>query len=214
MDALVGQAAEGDRTSFAELVRLTHSDTYTLALRLTGDPDDARDVTQEAYLRAFRAIRRFRGDARFTTWMYRITANCASSFRGRRQRDTHSPLSDDDGVVDLRPEADPVAQATRGDLRRHVAEAIAGLPPKLRSVVVLRDVYDLPHDAIASELGITVSAAKVRLHRARLKLRATLFPLPDEEADADELGSLDDEAEVETEAGTDGPAGRAGVEAS
>src|SRR6188472_2639445 len=89
---LVAAAKEGDREAFDELVRATYASTYTLAYRLTGNEDDARDVVQEAYLRAYRGLRRFRGDAQFTTWLYRITANCASSHAGRRARHRHDDL--------------------------------------------------------------------------------------------------------------------------
>ncbi len=179
--SLVAAAKAGDNNAFAALVRATEADVYTLAYRLTGNEDDARDVAQEAYLRAFRALKRFRGDARFSTWMYRITANCASSHLTRRSKGRHEELSEDDTMIDDRPEADPETMAEAGFLRDRVTAALADLPPILRAVVVLRDVYDLPHEAIASELGITESAAKVRLHRARRKLRERLFPLPGEE---------------------------------
>ncbi len=178
---LVSAAKAGNSDAFAELVRNTQGDVYTLAYRLTGNEDDARDVAQEAYLRAFRSLKRFRGDARFSTWMYRITANCASSHLSRRSRGRHEELSDDDNVLDERPESDPESMAEAGVLRDRVTAALADLPPILRAVVVLRDVYDLPHDAIAAELGITESAAKVRLHRARRKMRERLFPMPGEE---------------------------------
>jgi RNA polymerase sigma-70 factor (ECF subfamily) len=183
-DELVAAARAGDRAAFEALVRLTMADTYTLALRLTGDEEDARDVAQEAYLRAYRAIGRFRGDAAFTTWLYRITANCASTSLGRRSRHRTEPLGDDAPVADEHPDTDPVAMATAGALRDRIDAALADLPPRLRAVVVLRDVYDLPHEAIAAELGISVAAAKVRLHRARRRLREQLFPLPGEEAEA------------------------------
>ena len=183
-DELVAAARDGDRAAFEALVRATMADTYTLALRLTGDEEDARDVAQEAYLRAYRAIGRFRGDAAFTTWLYRITANCASTSLGRRSKHRHEPLGDDVPLADEHPDTDPVAMATAGALRDRVTEALADLPPRLRAVVVLRDVYDLPHEAIAAELGISVPAAKVRLHRARRRLREQLFPLPGEEAEA------------------------------
>ncbi|HXH56289.1 RNA polymerase sigma factor [Iamia sp.] len=176
MAALVARAQAGDDKAFEELVNATHVETYTLARRLTGDDDDARDVVQEAYLRAYRSIGRFRGEARFSTWMYRITANCASTQLGRRRRHRHEELAEDLVVVDTRPELDPVAQADASDLRTRVAAALEELPPKLRAVVVLRDVYDLPHEAIAAELGISESAAKVRLHRARRKVKERLFP--------------------------------------
>jgi RNA polymerase sigma-70 factor, ECF subfamily len=187
--ALVAAARDGDRAAFDELVRVTFSETYTLAYRLVGDEEDARDVVQEAYLRAYRAIGRFRGDAKFSTWLYRITANCAATHLGRRRRHRHDELADDNVVVDLRAEHDPEACADTGALRDRLTAALAKLPPRLRSVVVLRDVYDLPHDAIAAELGITTSAAKVRLHRARRKLREELFPLPGEDAEADRGGA-------------------------
>ncbi len=178
---LVAAAKAGDSDAFAELVKASQAEVYTLAYRLTGNEEDARDVAQEAYLRAFRALKRFRGDARFSTWMYRITANCASTHLSRRSRGRHDELAEEDAVVDERPESDPEGMAEAGLLRDRVTEALGDLPDILRAVVVLRDVYDLPHDAIASELGITESAAKVRLHRARRKLRERLFPMPGEE---------------------------------
>ena len=179
--ALVAAAKAGDRSAFEQLVKATHADIYTLAYRLTGDEEDARDVVQDAYFRAFRSIKRFRGDARFSTWMYRITANCAATHLARRSKARHEELSDDEPLPDPRLEIDPESMAEAGALRDRVSEALAELPPRLRAVIVLRDIYDLPHEAIASELGITESAAKVRLHRARRKLRERLFPMPGEE---------------------------------
>jgi RNA polymerase sigma-70 factor (ECF subfamily) len=179
MAVLVERAAAGEREAFDELVRLTHRDAFGLAVRLIGNEEDAYDVVQDAYLRAYRSISRFRGDARFSTWLYRIVANCASTFNTRRGRQRTEVLMDDD-VVEANPDNDPVQAAEAADLRHAVDAAIQGLPPRLRSVIVLRDVYDLPHEAIAEELGISVSAAKVRLHRARRRLREQVFPLPGE----------------------------------
>ena len=181
---LVAAAREGDRDAFDELVRATYADAFTLACRLTGDEDDARDVVQEAYLRAYRGLRRFRGDAQFSTWMYRITANCAATYLGKRNRHRHDALADDAPIADERMSADPDRTSLNVELRGHLQRSLLGLPPKLRTVVVLRDVYDLPHEAIAAELGISVSAAKVRLHRARRKLREELYPLPHEELES------------------------------
>ncbi|MGH9076995.1 MAG: RNA polymerase sigma factor [Acidimicrobiales bacterium] len=175
---LVAAARRGDGDAFDQVVRRTYADTYTLAFRLTGDEDDARDVVQDAYLRAYRGLRRFRGEARFSTWMYRITANCASSLLTTRSRQRHELLGDDHPVADTRVEHDPEAQVTAGEERAMVAAALAGLPWRLRQVVVLRDIYDLPHAAIAQELGISEAAAKVRLHRARRRLREHLEASP------------------------------------
>jgi RNA polymerase sigma-70 factor (ECF subfamily) len=178
---LVAAAKNGDRNAFDQLVRLTYAAAFTLAFRLTADEEDARDVVQDAYLKAFRGIKHFRGDARFSTWMYRITANCASTLLSRRSRSSHDELSADEPVADTRPEVDPEVMAEAGYVRDRMTAALAELPPRLRAVVVLRDIYDLPHEAIAAELGISQEAAKVRLHRARRKLRERLFPLPGEE---------------------------------
>jgi len=180
LDELVEAARVGDRGAFDELVRRTYSDTYTLALRLLGNPEDARDVTQETYLRAFRSMPNFRGDAQFSTWLYRITANCASSHLGRRARHRHEELTEELSVADVDPTRDPEARGEAGALRAELVLALRRLPPKLRAVVVLRDIYDMPHAEIAEELAISESAAKVRLHRARRRLREELFPLPGE----------------------------------
>ena len=185
MAALVERAKAGDREAFDRLVRVTHSDAYALALRLTGNTEDARDVVQETYLRAYRSIGRFRGDAQFSTWLYRIVANCSATQLSRRQRHRHEELALDDEVVDTRPEHDPALQGDLAELRANLDAAIRDLPPRLRAVVVLRDIYDLPHEAIAEELGISVTAAKVRLHRARRRLREKVLPLPGEERGRD-----------------------------
>jgi len=184
MDELVLRAVAGEREAFDEMVRRTHRDAFGLALRLTSDEEDARDVVQDAYLRAYRSLDRFRGDAQFGTWLYRIVANCASTATGKRRRHRHEELPDESTFAETRPDHDPSLHADVVDLRDQLDGAIRDLPPRLRSVIVLRDVYDLPHDAIAEELGITVSAAKVRLHRARRRLRERVFPLPGEELHA------------------------------
>ena len=184
--ALVTAAKGGDRQAFDEVVKATYADTYALALRLTANEEDAKDVVQEAYLRAYRGLKRFRGDSSFTTWLYRITANCASTQLGKRSRHRHDSLDGEAAEVrDLRPEIDPQMRAEGSLLRSRVTAALETLPPGLREVVVLRDIYDLPHEAIAAELGITEAAAKVRLHRARLRLRAQLFPTRGERGEED-----------------------------
>ncbi len=176
IDELIEGAQDGDHRAFEELVRLTYQDAYTLAYRMTGDEEDARDVVQETYLRVHKGLKKFRGDAQFSTWLHRITANCANTFLGRKVRTRTDELPEDSVVVDLNPQSDPVHRADVGDLRRQLTDALRSLPPKLRAVVVLRDIYDLPHETIAEELGITESAAKVRLHRARKRLREKLYP--------------------------------------
>jgi RNA polymerase sigma-70 factor (ECF subfamily) len=181
MDELVARAQHGDQQAFDELVRRTHADTYTLAYRLCGNEEDARDVVQDAYLRAYKGLKRFRGDAQFSTWMYRITANCANTLMSKRHKHRHDELHDT--IEDTDSARDPAAQADAMALRADLADALAELSPKLRAVVLLRDVYELPHEDIAAELGISETAAKVRLHRARLQLKDRLFPRKADEVD-------------------------------
>ena len=172
---LIEAAQRGDRSAFEELVRATYLDTYTLAARLTGNEEDARDVAQEAYLRAWRGIGKFRGEAQFSTWMYRITANASATLMRKRRRQRTEPLDEMFEPIDTRFEDQPAAMAEASDLLDRLSAAVDELPVKLRQVVVLRDVYGLTHEAIAAELDITETAAKVRLHRARKKLREVVI---------------------------------------
>lgn len=181
-DSLIAAAKSGDQSAFAELVRLAAPYVYTLAYRLTGDKDDAEDVTQDVYLRVFKSLRKFRGDSQFTTWLYRIVANCAANALKKRVRDSHEELDDNvRHMSDERHDADPAAVAQTGALRERLVPALERLSPNLRAVVVLRDIYDLTHEDVATELGISKTASKIRLHRARRQLREQLFPaLPED----------------------------------
>jgi RNA polymerase sigma-70 factor (ECF subfamily) len=176
LDRLVLAASHGDRPAFDEVVRRTYVDTYTLALRLTADEEDARDVVQESYLRAWKGLPSFRGDAQFSTWMYRITANTAyTSAKRRRRHRTESLDSMLEEPIELRADAQPEDAAESAALLDRLSLALDELPPKLRVLVVLKDVYGLSHEEIAEELGISVPAAKVRLHRGRKRLRDLLY---------------------------------------
>jgi RNA polymerase sigma-70 factor, ECF subfamily len=171
----VSAAQSGDTDAFNDLVRATYDDTYSLALRLVGNAEDAKDVVQDTYLRAFRALARFRGDAHIGTWLFRITSNCASTLVTRRRKAETDSLNENDAVPDERTSHNPSAQSEANDLRAHIIDALGHLPEKLRAVIVLRDIYDLSHETIAKKLDISETAAKVRLHRARQKLKEQLF---------------------------------------
>jgi RNA polymerase sigma-70 factor (ECF subfamily) len=175
LDALAARARDGDREAFEQLVVATTPACYQLAYRLVGNEHDARDVVQDTYLRAYRGLRRFRGDAAVTTWLYRITLNSAARLLERRSRAATAVLDENMEVADQRPDRDPETAASAADDRGRLVAALGELPHTLRIVVVLRDVYDLPHRDIARELGISQSAAKVRLHRARRILRERVF---------------------------------------
>lgn len=168
--ALVRRAQSGDTAAFSDLVRIHQDEVYTLAYRLTGDPHNAADVAQETFVRAWRAIGRFRGDAKFSTWIHRITVNTAWTDRTRRRRRAM------DSIDDLSRE--PIAggpstenQAVDAAFGGTLGAALNELPVTLRAVVVMKDVYGWSHGEIAEDLGISVTAAKVRLHRGRRILR-------------------------------------------
>ncbi|NND03623.1 MAG: RNA polymerase sigma factor [Acidimicrobiia bacterium] len=179
--SLIDRARAGDRAAFSELVRIHQDEVYTLATRLVGDRELAADVSQEALIRAWRALPKFRGDAKFSTWLHRIVVNAAWTQRRRQKRHKTSPMSE----IYHEPvaaEAGPLDLATVSAMRPRLLEALRQLSPSLRAVVVLKDVYDWPHNEIAEHLGITTTAAKVRLHRARKRLHDLLW---------DELGGAD-----------------------
>ncbi len=183
-EPLVSRAQEGDTAAFDELVRLTYGDVYNLAIKLTGNEADANDVVQDTYVRAFRGLRRFRGDAAFSTWLYRIASNCASSLMSRRSRQRCDSLAEADEFVETDPDQDPSLRAEASSLRQSLDRALEQLPHRLRAVMELRHLEDLSHREIAERLGISESATKVRIHRARNTLRR-LLPM-----------GFDDEAEV------------------
>jgi RNA polymerase sigma-70 factor, ECF subfamily len=169
-EVLVARARSGDQDAFGTLMARHRDGVFTMALRLVGERETAADVTQEAFLRAWRGLARFRGEARFTTWLYRITVNTASNHRARVARHRAASLDETAGVAD--PDApSPEDAAERVGVRRDLLAALAALPMRQRTVVVLKDVYGWTHQEIAGALGISVTAAKVRLHRARARLR-------------------------------------------
>ena len=172
---LIERARTGDHDAFSELVRSHTDDMYTLAYRLTGDRDLAADVAQEAMIRAWRGLGGFRGDAAFSTWLYRITANTAWTLRNRRNRRRWAPLELAERTPAAEtPESHPETAGDIGDLRHRLTAALARLPATSRQVVVLKDVEGMTHAEIAEILGISITAAKVRLHRARSRLRRLL----------------------------------------
>src|SRR5215211_1603837 len=141
LSSLVQAAREGDRAAFDEIVRRTYVDTYTLAVRLTASEEDARDVVQEAYLRAWKGIRKFRGDAQFSTWMYRITANTAATVTSKRRRQRTVHIDEVADPVETEIAMHPELATENTELMDQLAAALEELPPRLRSLVILKDVY-------------------------------------------------------------------------
>lgn len=171
---LIARAREGDRAAFAALVRAHQDEVYTLARRLVGDPHLASDVAQEAFIRAWRALPSFRGDAKLSTWLYRITVNTAWTQKKRASRHRGSPLDEFTEVVDTSEAHVPERAGETMELRNRLRAALARLPDSQREIVVMKDIYGWTHGEIAEAAGISVAAAKVRLHRARARLARDL----------------------------------------
>jgi RNA polymerase sigma-70 factor (ECF subfamily) len=168
---LLEACRRSDPGAFEELVERTHRQVYTLAYRLVGDRHEAEDVVQEAYLRAYRALPGFRGDARFETWLYRIVANAAMTHLRRRGR--FGELLAEGHPAALREPEARTAEETLGDAE--VKRALAALPEGQRVVVVLKDVYGFSCQEIGDHIGISEGAVKVRLHRARRRLKELIY---------------------------------------
>lgn len=173
---LVRRAAAGDAASFEELVRRYEGRLYRTVLGVMRDATEAEDVTQDAFVKAWTALPRYRGESGFFTWLYRIGLNEAFQ-RMRRKRLPTVPL----GPIDQldtgfsREVADwsdnPEAVAMSGELRRTIDAAIAALPPDYRAALLLRDVEGASNEEAAATVGLSVAAFKSRLHRARMSVR-------------------------------------------
>lgn len=183
LDPLVARLKAGDEDAFAEVVRTLGGRMLSVARRFMKDEDAARDVVQDAFLSAFRAIQGFDGDAQLSTWLHRIVVNAAlMRLRTRQRRPEQSiepllPVFQDDGhhleaVVSWADSAERALE--RQETRAVVRSAIAELPESYRVVLMMRDIEDLNTREVADALGITENAVKLRLHRARQAL-ATLI---------------------------------------
>ncbi|HEY2923856.1 MAG TPA: sigma-70 family RNA polymerase sigma factor [Candidatus Eisenbacteria bacterium] len=176
-EELVRKSKEDDERAFGELVSRYESKIYSLALRMVRNPEDAEDVLQDTFLRAYRGIKSFQGASTFSTWIYRITANSALMRLRKKQLPTVSIENADEretpvSIVDWTP--GPVEQLLNKELQHEMDEAIEALPPEFRQVFVLRDVEEMSNAEVAEILDLSVAAVKSRLHRARIKVRNRL----------------------------------------
>ncbi len=166
--------SEAAPMEFDDIVEMYSDFVYNVAYRMMGNPHDAEEVAQDAFLSAYRAFGRFRGESRVTTWLYRITTN-AALMRIRREKRARSLRWV--GIENLEVpswENAPEPSALVSELGDKIQEGIARLQPELRAAVVLRDVAGLSSAEAAEALEITVSSLKSRLHRARVLLRQHL----------------------------------------
>jgi RNA polymerase sigma-70 factor (ECF subfamily) len=167
---LVARAQAGEREAFEELVRRHANHLFAVVVRLVASRGEAEEVTQEAFIRAWRGIGGFKGDAQFFTWLYRIGVNEARR-RGQRRAPAIDASIDDPGINPSDPRATPDRQAEHDDLRAALERAVRALEPGYRAPLILRDVEGLSTAEAAAIMGLREAAFKSRLHRARLAVR-------------------------------------------
>lgn len=181
---LVRRCKEGDREAFDQLVRQCQARIFNTAYRLLGDYEDARDATQDAFIRAYRAIKKFKGNASFYTWLYRIVINlCYKRLRSKHYRQRRRTVSLDEPILTkegqvLRSIAShtisPREAMERKEIQEAIQSAINSLKRGHRTVIILRDIEDLSYREIAQILRCSIGTVKSRLHRARSLLRERL----------------------------------------
>jgi RNA polymerase sigma-70 factor (ECF subfamily) len=171
---LVKQFQAGNEQAFNELVNRHRKEVYYLALGMVGNHDDAEDLAQEAFVRAYRSLPKFRGESGFYTWLYRITVNlCLNHLRTRRVR-SFIGLEKIEAVVPSGDETD--AEAELQELSAAARQAIQALPDKQRAVFILRHFQELPHAEIAKIMGREEGTIKANYFQAVRKLRQALRP--------------------------------------
>jgi RNA polymerase sigma-70 factor (ECF subfamily) len=170
----VRRIQRGETETFEILVRRHEKAIFNVVYRMLGDYDDAAETAQEVFLSAYRAIGQFRGDANFSTWLYRIALNHAST----RRKSTNSrqrrlvPIDDTELVDDV--ELGPAETLEKKEIRQRVQRALNELQPEDAMVILLRDLQDIAYEDVARVLNIPVGTVKSRLHRARQALKARL----------------------------------------
>lgn len=176
---LIRRIQNGDHEAFAELIKLHETQVYNLCLRMCGNPEDASDLSQEAFIKAWRGIRFYKFESQFSTWLYRLTTNvCIDFLRKQKRRPTVSLTIEEEGesaeleIAD--PAPSPEEQTIHMERSRAVAKAMGQLEEEFRMVLTLRIVDDLSYEEISDILNLKVGTVKSRLARARLKLKKLL----------------------------------------
>jgi RNA polymerase sigma-70 factor, ECF subfamily len=172
----VRRVQQGDTDSFEVLVRRHEKAIFNLVYRLLGNYDEAAEVSQEVFLSAFRSIHQFRGEANFSTWLYRIGLNHASTRRKSLQTSQQRHIALDGTEVIADGAVDPAKSVEHKEIQQRVQQALNSLDPEDARIVLLRDLQDIPYEDVAEMLDIPVGTVKSRLHRARQALKTSLAP--------------------------------------
>jgi RNA polymerase sigma factor (sigma-70 family) len=178
---LVARAREQDVEAYNELIRRNHSRIYALLYNMTSNKEDAEDLAQDVFFRAYKALPRFKGDSSFYTWAYRIAVNRAISFLKTRKKrfnlsldDVDSGIERDPAFVELSAQDSPFRDATINEIQQKLNTALQTLSEKHRTVVVMHDIQGIPHDEIAKALGVSAGTVRSRLFYARKILQVEL----------------------------------------
>ena len=175
----VDAARKGDQSAFEQLVRLYEKRVLALTTRMCKNPADAEEAAQEAFLAAWQGLPFFRGDASFSTWLYRLASNaCVDLLRreGRRQSAAGPSLNDEEVQLEVPDTApSPQEQAERSELRQQIEAGLQALTPDHRQVLLLREMHQLSYDEIAQTLDVDVGTVKSRINRGRKQLRNFLL---------------------------------------
>ena len=177
-EELVARSQGGDVDSFNQLILRWERPIYALAYRVIGREEEARDVCQEAFLRAFRALPGFKGQAKFSSWLYRITLNLCRDWMRRQKRTPVSQMPDDTDAMELASQAGPVESiedlVARRQLSAAVEEAMTLLPDEQRTAIILKEYHGMTFQEIADLQGCPLSTVKTRLYQGLSVLRRHL----------------------------------------
>jgi RNA polymerase sigma-70 factor (ECF subfamily) len=179
--ALVERAKGGDEDAFASLVHRHNERAFAVAYRLVRQREDALDIAQEAFVRAYQALAGFKGEARFSTWLHRIVVNQALDHLRRRSQHEAAEYRDSLGLGDaahqvVAPSPDPHQAAEATEMRRLIQEGLAGLPIEQRTALILREIEGLSYKEIARAMRCSIGTVMSRLHYARRKMQVVLRP--------------------------------------
>lgn len=178
---IIKQVLEGDVNAFEGLVKEYEKNVYNLALRMTGDPEDAADMAQDAFIKAYSSLSSFRGDSKFSVWLFRIVSNlCLDFLRSRKRRPTVSLSVENDEGEDMEFEIADESQSPETLLeqkltREAVRRGLDSLPPEQRQILLLREIQGLSYEEIAQVLELESGTVKSRIFRARKRLSAFLL---------------------------------------
>ena len=170
---LVRMAAKGDQEAFARLVERHTGMVYALAYQRVGNREDAEDIAQTVFFKAWRALPDFRGDAAFSTWLYRLTVNASTDFL-RAQREHPLSLDDPDLPQPAHPGPEPFDAARETERREALVQAVHTLPEQARTVLLLREMDGLSYEEISDALEVPMGTVRSRLARARRALGSLL----------------------------------------